>query len=110
MPIRLLKVLVPILILIAVIITAGSMTGATPTGEPSETPTLPRNVDVVSVSLHDLSLDVAAYGNLELREAIDEIALATDDGARVALTTAGWLVLDRLAVELDARDGAFDLR
>jgi oxygen-independent coproporphyrinogen-3 oxidase len=36
--------------------------------------------------------------------------LATDDGASVTLTTAGWLVLDRLAVELDARDGAFDLR
>jgi oxygen-independent coproporphyrinogen-3 oxidase len=36
--------------------------------------------------------------------------LAHRNEGRVALTVAGWLVLDRLAVELDARDGAFDLR
>ncbi len=36
--------------------------------------------------------------------------LARVEAERVRLTPAGWLTLDTLAVELDARDGAFDLR
>ena len=36
--------------------------------------------------------------------------LATRSMGRVRLTTPGWLVLDRLAVDLDACHGAFDLR
>jgi len=36
--------------------------------------------------------------------------LATCSVGRVRLTTPGWLVLDRLAVDLDACHGAFDLR
>jgi oxygen-independent coproporphyrinogen-3 oxidase len=39
-----------------------------------------------------------------------EQGLALREAAGVRLTVQGWLILDRLTVELDARDGAFDLR
>ncbi|MEO1082621.1 MAG: efflux RND transporter periplasmic adaptor subunit [Acidobacteriota bacterium] len=71
---RYLKVILPFVLLLVAVLGARLLADAGPTPAPSEAQEPPRRVEAVTVALHDLILDVTAYGTLELRDAIDVTA------------------------------------